>query len=97
MQKLLNITAAAAKLLQSCPTLCDSIDGSPPDSSSLGFSKQEHWSGLSFPTPGDLPDTGIKPMSPALAGGFFTTAPPGKPIYHNTLKKLFYFWFCGSY
>ena len=43
--------AAAAKSLQSCPTLCDSIDGSPPDSSSLGFSKQEHWSGLSFPSP----------------------------------------------
>ena len=63
----------------------------------MEFSRHYYWSGLSFPTPGDLPDTGIKPMSPALAGGFFTTAPPGKPIYHNTLKKLFYFWFCGSY
>ena len=43
--------AAAAKSLQSCPTLCDPIDGSPPGSLSLGFSKQEHWSGLPFPSP----------------------------------------------
>ena len=41
--------AAAAKSLQSCPTLCDPIDGSPPGSS-LGFSRQEHWSGLPFPS-----------------------------------------------
>ena len=40
--------AAAAKSLQSCPTLCDTIDGSPPGSLSLGFSRQEHWSGLPF-------------------------------------------------
>ena len=46
---------------------------------SMGFSRQEYWSGLPFPTPGDLPDPGIKPMFPALAGGFFTTEPPGKP------------------
>ena len=43
--------AAAAKSLQSCPTLCDPIDGSPPGSSSLGFSRQGHWSGLPFPFP----------------------------------------------
>ena len=41
----------AAKLLQSCPTLCDTIDGSLPGSPSLGFSRQEHWSGLPFPSP----------------------------------------------
>ena len=41
--------AAAAKLLQSCLTLCDPIDGSPP--APLGFSRQEHWSGLPFPSP----------------------------------------------
>ena len=40
--------AAAAKSLQSCPTVCDPIDGSPPGSPSLGFSRQEHWSGLPF-------------------------------------------------
>ena len=43
----------------------------------MGFPRQEYWSGLSFPSPGDLPDPGIEPvslMSPALAGGFFTTS-----------------------
>ena len=43
--------AATAKSLQSCPTLCDPIDGSPPAPPSLGFSRQEHWSGLPFPSP----------------------------------------------
>ena len=47
----LPIAAAAAMSLQSCLTLCDSIDGSPPGSPSLGFSRQEHWSGLPFPSP----------------------------------------------
>ena len=44
-------TSTAAKSLQSCPTLCNPIDGSPPGSPSLGFSRQEHWSGLPFPSP----------------------------------------------
>ena len=42
----------------------------------MGFPRQEYWTGLPFPTPGDLPDPGIKPASPALTGGFFTTEPP---------------------
>ena len=49
---------------------------------SLEFSRHEYWSGLPLPTPGDLPNPGIEPdsLSPlALAGGFFTTVPPGKP------------------
>ena len=45
------LVAAAAKSLQSCPTLCDPIDSSPPGSPSLGFSRQEHWSGLPLPSP----------------------------------------------
>ena len=51
---------------------------------SMGFSRLEYWSGLQFPSPGDLPDPGIgpeSPASPALAGRFFTTGPPGKPVY----------------
>ena len=47
----LSPAAAAAKSLQSCPTLCDPRDGSPQAPSSLGFSRQEHWSGLPFPSP----------------------------------------------
>ena len=49
----------------------------------MGFPRQEYWSGLPFPSSGDLPDPGIEPtslVSPALAGGFFTTEPPGKPL-----------------
>ena len=48
---------------------------------SMGFSRQEYWNGLPFPSPGDLPDPETEPaslMSPALAGGFFTIEPPGK-------------------
>ncbi len=118
--------AAAAKLLQSCPTLCDPIDGSPPGSPvpgilqartlewvaisfsnawkwkvkvkslshvwllttpwtaayqappSMGFSRQEYWSGLSCPPPGDLPNTGIKPKPPTLQANSLLSEPPGK-------------------
>ena len=45
---------------------------------SLGFSRQEYWSGWSFPSPGDLPDPGMKPTPPALAGRLFAPEPPGK-------------------
>ena len=51
---------------------------------SKGFSRQEYWSGLPFPSLGDLPNPGIKPTSPAspaLASGLFTSVPPGKPHY----------------
>ena len=47
---------------------------------SMGFPRHEYWSGLPFPPPGELPDLGVEPMSPALAGGFFTTKPPAKYI-----------------
>ena len=46
---------------------------------SMGFPRQEFWSGFPFPSPGDLPDPEIELASPALAGGFFTTEPSGKP------------------
>ena len=58
---------------QSCLTLRDPM--APP---SMGFSRQEHWSALPFPSPGDLPSPGVEPTSPASpaeADGFFTTAP----------------------
>ena len=58
-------------------TLCDSMNCNPEAPLSMGFSRQEYWSGLSYPPPGDLSDPGIEPRSPALAGGFFTTEPPG--------------------
>ena len=46
---------------------------------SMEFPRQAYWSGLPFPSPGDLPDTGVEPASPALTGGFFITEPLGKP------------------
>ena len=47
---------------------------------SMGFPWQEYWHGLSFPSPGDLPNPGIEPISPVLAGRFFTIEPPGSPL-----------------
>ena len=71
-----------AKSFQSYPTLCDPQDHSLSGSSVHEISQQEYKSGLPFPLPRDLRNTGIKPASlasPALAGGLFTTASPGKP------------------
>ena len=67
-----------AKLLQSCPTLCNSHQAPL----SMGFSRQEYRSGLPCPPPGDLPDPEIQPASlrsSELAGGSLPLAPPGKP------------------
>ena len=51
---------------------------------SMGFAwKNSGMNGLPFPPPGDLPDPGIKPSSPALAGGFLTPEPPGRPLLDN--------------
>ena len=62
------------------PTLPDPMDCSPPGSSVRGIlqAKILEWVAISF-SKGDLPDQGIEPVSPALAGEFFTTEPPGKP------------------
>ena len=51
---------------------------------SMGFSRQEYWSGLPFPSPGDLPDPGIEPRSPALQAVALTFEPPGKPTHIHT-------------
>ena len=68
---------------------------------SMGFSRQEYWSGLPRPPPGDLPDPGIKPMSPAspaLQGDSLPTESPGKPSGPYILCKLDcpYAWACGT-
>ena len=56
-----------SEVAQSCPTLCDPIDCVAYKAPLyMGFSRQEYWSGLPFPSPGDLPDPGIEPRSPAL-------------------------------
>ena len=60
-------------------TLWTIAQQAPP---SMGFLRQEYWRGLPFPSPGELPDPGIKTESPELAGGLFITEPPEKPCYH---------------
>ena len=55
----------------------------------MGFPRQEYWSGLTFPSPGDFPDPGIEPASPALEGRFFTTEPSEKPRSHVWIGPSF--------
>ena len=59
-------------------------------SPSMGFSRQEHWRGLPFPSPGDLPDPGIKPGSPALQADALPSQPPGKPPSSICVQKCFW-------
>jgi len=64
------------------------MDCSLPDPLFMKFSRQEYRTGLPFPSPGDLPDPGIKPASPSLAEGFFTTEPQGSPIICYALTYI---------
>ena len=76
----------ACSVAKSCPTLVTPWIVAYQAPLSMGFSRQEYWSGLPCPSPGDLPDPGmetVSPISPALAGKFFTTEQPGKSISHN--------------
>ena len=79
-----------AKLLRACLTLCDPV-GSPQAPLSMGFSRQEYWSGLPCPRPGDLPDPGMEPTflkAPVLAGRFFTTICSLKKILPASLAAI---------
>ena len=69
-----------AKTWPSLPTWRTWEGVSSPENLLSMFSRQEYWSGLPFPSPGDLPDPGIKPASPALAGGFFTMSHQGSRV-----------------
>ena len=75
---LLNVDESESEVAQSCPTPWTVAHQAPP---SMGFSREEYWSGVPFPSPGELPDPGIKPASPALAGECFAAAPPGELEY----------------
>ena len=89
------------KSLQPCPTLRNPMDHTTRLLCSWGFSRQEHWSGLPCPPPGNLPDPGIEPASPTLAGGSSTigatweavqdlTSPDIQILFHEHLH--FHFW-----
>ena len=66
------------------------MDCSPPGSSVHGILRQEYWSGLPFPSPGDLADPGIEPRSPALQADALTSEPPGKPIKRHIVPVNFF-------
>ena len=65
---------------KSCPTLWDRTDYSPPAPPSMGFPRQEYWSGVPFPSPGDLPDPGIEPMSPAWQAAYHWATREASPL-----------------
>ena len=71
-------TDCSCLVAKSFPTPCNPMDCSLPGCPSMEFPRHVSWSGLSFPSPGDLPDPGIESGSPALTGRFFTTEPQGK-------------------
>ena len=72
-----------------CPILFNPMGCGPPGSFSMGFSRQEYWSGLPFPSPGNLPDSGIKPRSPALQADSLPSEPLGKPFGSVKASKIF--------
>ena len=69
-----------SEVAQSYLTVCDPWTVAHQAFPSMGFSRQEYWSGLPFPSPGDLLDPGIEPRSPILQADTLTSAPPGKPL-----------------
>ena len=66
---------------------CNPMDYSPPAKLPMGFHRQKYWSGLPFPSPGNLPDPGIEPKSPALQVDYLPTELPGKPR-EEALKEV---------
>ena len=70
-----------SEVAQSCATLCHPVDCSPPGSSLQGLLQARNWSGLAFPSPGDLPNPGIKPGSPTLQAHALTSDSPGIETY----------------
>ena len=64
-------------------TLCTIAYQAPP---SMGFSRHEYWSGVPFPSPGDLPDPGIEPGSPAFQADALTSEPPGNDMATNSTR-----------
>ena len=82
----------SAKLLQSCPAFCDPGTVACQAPWSMGFSRQEYWCGLPCPPPGDLPNPVIEPespVSPALAGRFFTTGATQVVDQHKNISLIF--------
>ena len=88
----LSYVMCACSVVQLYPTLCNPTDCSSPGSSVHGIFQQEYWSGLPFPPSGNLPESGVEPVSltsPALAGRFFTTSVTWEVSCHVLLQGIF--------
>ena len=89
--KIPSVNGGCAKLLLPSLTLCDPMDCSHHAPLSMEFSRQECWSGLPFPSPGDLPDQGIEPsslVSPALQVNSLPLAPPEKTFFVGWYSQI---------
>ena len=75
------IVKVKSEVAQSCPTLCNPMEPYQAPLS-MGFPRQEYWSGLPFPSSGDLPDPRIKPRSPTLQADALASEPPGEKCDH---------------
>ena len=73
------VCVCVCEVVQLCPTLVTPWTVAYQAPLSMGFSRQEYWSGVPFPSPGDLPNPGIEPSSPTLWADALTSEPPGKP------------------
>ena len=87
-------------MISSCMSFSRSVHATPQTAASqapqsMGFARQGYWSGLPFPSPGDLPDPGIKPGSPALQADSLPSEPPGKPIF-PFIQLFISYWFLSS-
>ena len=81
----LSLSLSLSEVAQSCPTLATPWTVAHQAPPSMRFSRQEYWSGLPFPSPGDLPNPGIKPRSPALEADALTSEPPGKSEFKEVM------------
>ena len=82
---------------QSSPTLCNPMDWAHQAPLFMEFSRQEYCSGQPFPSPGDLPDPGIKHRSPVLQADSLPSEPPGKPRFLCHLVTLPFYFYLGHY
>ena len=93
MNHVIGESKSESEVAQSCPTLCDPWTVAHQAPPSMGFSRQEYWSGLPFPSPGDLPDPGIEPRSPTLQAEIQSLRKP--PIVTQNFRCKYYrqrFW-----
>ena len=84
----INLCGGGGGLVQSCLTLEAPWTVALQAPLSMGFPRQEYWSGLPFPSPGDLPNPGIKPTSPALQVNSFATEPPRNSTHKSVSNKF---------